>query len=105
MNLRKYTIGDVIKEFANDDMATWADFWARPSLTFVKGELYDPENYMLIPRPHHLKRRIEEREKQLAQVKNISEMQQKHYDQQIKDLQLEIDQLKEQLSKSSETDK
>jgi protein-tyrosine phosphatase len=95
MNQRKYTIGDVIKEFANDDMATWSDFWARPSLTFVKGELYDPENFDLIPKKHHLEHRLKEKEQQLSNLEGI----QKHYEEQHKKIREEIDELKDQINK------
>ena len=97
MNLRKYTIGDVIREFANDDMATWADFWARPSLTFLKGELYNPDEYDLVLKPQHLKNRLKEKEQQLSNLEGI----QKHYEEQHKKIKEEIDELISQINKKS----
>ena len=94
MNLKKYSFGDVIKE-VNDDMAVWDNFWARPAFTFLKGELYDPENFTLVPKPHHLKNRLKEKEQQLSTLEGI----QHHYAEQHKVIEKEIEELKDLINK------
>lgn len=95
MNLRKYTIGDVIREFANDDMATWDNFWTKPNFTFLKGELYDPEQYDLVLKPQHLKNRLKEKEQQLSNTEGIR----KHYEAKEAEIKKEIEELKDQINK------
>jgi hypothetical protein len=96
MNLRKYTFGDIIKE-ANDDMAIWDNFWARPTFSFLKGELYDPEEYDLVPKKHRFEHRLKEKEQQLSNLEGI----QKHYEEQHKKIKEEIDELISQINKKS----
>jgi len=98
MNLRKYTFGDMIKEI-NDDMAVFDSFWAKPAITFLKGELYDPEQYDLVLKPQHLKNRLKEKEQQLSNLEGI----QKHYIEQHKKIEEEIEELKQQINKKGLT--
>ena len=95
MNTRKYTIGDVIKEFANDDMATWDHFWARPTFTFLKGELYNPDHYDLVPKKNHLEHRLKEKEQQLSSTEGIR----KHYEAREAEIKKEIEELKDLINK------
>ena len=93
MTIRRYSFGDVIKE-VNDDLALITDhYWARPYLSLFKGELYDPDEFDLVPKRKHVERRLKEKEQQLKDTEGILD----HYKQQLKKIQGEIDELKEKL--------
>jgi hypothetical protein len=93
-NLRRYSFGDIIKQ-VHDDMAIFDDFYCKPTFTFLKGELYDPEVYDLVLKPQHLKNRLKEKEQQLSNLESI----QKHYEEQNKKIKDEIEELKQQINK------
>jgi len=94
MTLRRYSFGDVIKE-VNGDLALITDhYWAKPYLSLFKGEIYDPEEFDLVPKRKHLERRLKEKEQNLENLKGIY----KHYEEQIKKAEIELEDLKRSLS-------
>jgi hypothetical protein len=94
MSLKKYSFGDIMKEI-DESVSVWDNFWARPTFTFIKGEIYDPEQYELVPRRNHLENRLKEKEQQLSNIEGI----QKHYTEQQKKIQEEIEELKKLIDK------
>lgn len=77
---RSYKFMDILKQ-VND-------------ISISKLELYDPDHYDLIVKPHHLKNRLKEKEQQLANLDGII----KHYEEQKKKISEEIIELKIQIT-------
>jgi len=89
MTIRRFSI--------NDDLAVFDKLWgwSPSSFSFMRGELYDPENFDLVPKKHYVERQIKLKEKQLDELKQRRENDNKLYDEQEKSLRLEIDTLKQ----------
>jgi hypothetical protein len=90
--------GDFMRE-VNDDMAIFDNFWGKPTFTFLKGELYNPETHDLVPKRNFIEKEIAHKEEQIATLKD----QRKRYNESINEqeakLKEEIDELKKQIEK------
>jgi hypothetical protein len=86
---------DIVKR-VNDDMAIF-DSWfgySNPVLSLSEFDLYDKNEFDLVPKKNHLENRLKEKEQQLANVEGIR----KHYDSQIETIKKEIEELKQQIN-------
>lgn len=81
----------------NDDMAVFDGWfgWSNPVLSMSEFDLYDKNEYDLVPKKNHLENRLKEKEQQLSNVEGIR----KHYDTQIENIKKEIEELKDQINK------
>lgn len=88
---RSYKFMDVVKQI-NEDVTVFDSWfgWSNPVLAMSKLELYDPDHYDLIAKPHLIKRRLKEKEQQLANYKSII----KHHEEIVKNIENEIAELK-----------
>jgi hypothetical protein len=87
---------DMMKEI-NDDFATVESWfgYSEPFFSQRNLKVYDPDHYDLIPSKHHIENRLKEKEQQLSNLEGI----QKHYEEQHKKIQGEIEELKQQINK------
>ena len=91
MTIRKFSIGD--------DLAYFDNFFGfgRPTLSCIKGEFYNPEEYDLVPRKSFKEKQLKFKEQRLQELKERRKNDNQHYDEQEKELQLEIDTLRQKL--------
>ncbi len=85
----------------HDDFAEFFDGFSRHPFvsTFsLKGRLIDENDYIITPKKHVVERQVKEKEQRLDELKKRKDNEQKWFDEQIKSLSLEIDQLKQKLS-------
>lgn len=60
-------------------------------------ELYNPEEYDLVPKKDIIEKRIKEKEEQIRRVESQKELESAGWDERIKQLQTDIDELKKKL--------
>ena len=79
----------------NEDVSVFESWFGFGDPIFSKGnlKLYDPDHYDLIAKPHHLQRRLKEKEQQLSNYKSII----KHHEEIVKKIEEEITELKKQI--------
>jgi hypothetical protein len=89
--------------FAHDDLAQIIDRWnslpwATPSCTFLQGELYNPETHDLVPKESFKKQQLKFKEQKLQELKERRKNDNMLYDEQEKELKLEIDTLRQKIN-------
>ncbi len=96
MKLRKYRFGD-----AHNDLAqVFDDFFAWPfeSSYSINGRLVNTDDYDILPKKHTIERKVKEAEQRLESLKTQRENWKRTWDEQEKQLQDEIYDLKKKLS-------
>jgi hypothetical protein len=65
-----------------DDFAIFDDFFnfSRPTFSFLKGELYDPEQFDLTPKPAYLEAEIKRKEEAIEENERNHEASNKYYE-------------------------
>lgn len=88
-----------LQDYINDDLKSFGDWfgWDKQILSSHNYKIYNDDEYDLVPKPHHIQRRIKELERQLESKKQIFEMQKKTHEGQVKTLEVEIEQLKQKI--------
>ena len=97
MTLRKYRFGDPV----NDDLAqVFDDFFGWPFRSNHTGTrvLVNEEDYEIRPKKHTIERKIKEAEQRLTELKDRRDSYNRTWDEQEKQLQDEIYDLKKKLS-------
>ena len=86
-----------LMNLVNDDMATFETWFGYTEPTFSQRTLkvYDPDHYDIVPRQHHLENRLKKREQDLKNLQGIR----KHYEEQEKIIEKDIDDIKSQINK------
>jgi hypothetical protein len=89
------------RNYINDDLAVWDRFFgfASPTFSLLRGEFYDPEKYELTPRKGFQEQQLKFKEKKLEELKDRRKNDNLLYDEQEKELKLEIDTLKQKIGK------
>ena len=99
---RGYKFLDIINRLDEDFpiLDTWFGF-SNPTIAMSELILYNPDHYDLVIKPHHLERRIKEKEQQLSNYKSIIN----HYEEIVKKIEEEIVELKKQLDGNKKAEK
>lgn len=93
---RGYVFGDIARGF--DELDHVLNGYFPSYVTFSTGNYYDPEKYELKPRESYKKKLLKEKEDKLLSLKERKDNYERQYEEEVKALKLEIDQLKQSLS-------
>jgi hypothetical protein len=85
--------------FLNDDLSVFDSFFgfAVPTFSLLRGEFYNPETHDLVPKESFKKQQLKFKEKCLEELKERRKNDNIAYDEQEKELKLEIDTLRQKI--------
>jgi hypothetical protein len=88
-----------IRNFATDDLAVFDHFfgWASPTFSFLKGEFVDTEKFDITPKKSYQEQQLKFKEKKLEELQDRRKNDNMLYDEQEKELKLEIDTLRQKI--------
>jgi hypothetical protein len=92
MSIRRFNV--------HDDLAVFDRFfdWTQPTFSYLRGEFYDPTTHDLVPKPGFLEQQLKFKEKKLQELKDRRRNDNIIYDEQEKELKLEIDTLRQKIT-------
>ena len=93
MTTKRLTFGDMIERALDE-----AVIFSSPSFSSLRGQIYNPEDFDLVPKRNYLERQIKFKEEEIARLKQRRDNELKYYESQEKKLNLELEQLKQRLS-------
>jgi hypothetical protein len=95
MTLKRYRFADDFFYNMNDDLAVFDNFFSHPITTRLS--VFNERDYDLVPKKHTIEKKIKEAEQRLDSLKERKENYERQYEEEVKALKLEIEQMKQKL--------
>jgi hypothetical protein len=96
MSINRYNTGS---DFYGFDVLDRMMNFSSPAFSYLKGEFYDPDKFDLIPKKSYKEKQLRDKEKYLSSLKERHENYYRQYKEQVKTIELEIEQLRQQIEK------
>lgn len=91
-----------IRAWDYDEFKALDDFlmeWSKPSVSSHRLKIFDENDYDLVAKPHVHEKRLKELNRELESLNQVFEMQKKVHDEQVKKVELDIEQTKQKIEK------